>query len=48
MRIGYVYIIGSSDLRLYIGVTNNLERRIAEHKAGLNEGYAKRKEDILD
>ena len=42
MKIAYVYIIGSSDRKLYIGVTNNLERRITEHKEGLNEGYAKR------
>ena len=27
---------------LYSGVTNNLERRVAEHKAGVQEGFTKR------
>jgi putative endonuclease len=27
---------------LYVGVTNNLARRIAEHRAGLVDGFTKR------
>jgi len=33
----YVYVLKSSkDNKLYIGYTNNLKRRIEEHKRGLN------------
>ena len=38
----YVYIISSRTKRLYIGVTNNPERRIAEHKTRTLKGFAKR------
>jgi putative endonuclease len=30
----YVYILASETRELYIGVTNNLERRLAEHRSG--------------
>ncbi|MCF0049389.1 GIY-YIG nuclease family protein [Dyadobacter sp. LJ53] len=40
MRIYYVYILKCSDESYYTGVTNNLERRFAEHTSGLKEtGY---------
>ncbi|MGD0446392.1 MAG: GIY-YIG nuclease family protein [Edaphobacter sp.] len=32
----YVYILASTFQKLYTGVTNNLSRRIAEHKADKN------------
>jgi putative endonuclease len=30
----YVYILLCSDSKYYIGVTNDLERRVAEHQSG--------------
>jgi putative endonuclease len=33
-RAFYVYILASDSRELYVGVTNNLIRRIAEHRQG--------------
>jgi putative endonuclease len=39
----YVYILSNSNRNvLYIGVTNNLERRLYEHRSGLLEGFTKK------
>ena len=39
----YVYILASKrNGTLYIGVTNNLERRMVEHKNGLADGFTKK------
>ena len=39
----YVYILTNKyNNVLYIGITNNLERRMIEHKNGLVEGFSKR------
>jgi putative endonuclease len=33
-RVFYVYILASDKRELYIGITNNLLRRVAEHRRG--------------
>ena len=39
----YVYILASAFRgTLYVGVTNDLARRISEHKAGLIAGFTKK------
>ena len=37
MKTYFVYILKCSDSLLYVGVTNNLERRFLEHQKGLNK-----------
>ncbi len=37
----YVYILASLSGTLYIGITNNLEKRMVEHKEGLIPGFTK-------
>ena len=39
----YVYIVASdSNKMIYIGVTNNLQRRIYEHKSEIIDGFTKK------
>ncbi|SFQ72386.1 GIY-YIG nuclease family protein [Hymenobacter arizonensis] len=43
MRAYYVYLLTNANHTvLYIGVTNNLTRRVAEHKAGMHQGFTKK------
>ncbi len=39
MKLYYVYIMTSPSRVLYIGMTDNLERRVSEHKQGLLKGF---------
>ena len=38
----YVYILSSESGALYIGITNDLQRRIEEHTAEINESFTKK------
>ena len=40
-KIYFVYLLASKSRRLYVGVTNNLERRLYEHKHKLVDGFTK-------
>jgi putative endonuclease len=43
IHIYYVYILTTKNNKmLYTGVTNNLVRRVSEHKQGVNEGFTKK------
>ncbi len=38
----YVYILSSKHKNIYVGVTNDLQRRVYEHKHKLYNGYTKK------
>jgi putative endonuclease len=42
MKQYYVYILSSYTRTLYIGVSNNIKRRVVEHKEKLIEGFTKK------
>jgi len=41
-RAFFVYILASPSRVLYVGVTGNLLKRLAEHRAGIKSGFASR------
>ena len=42
MPLFYVYLLASRSRVLYIGMTNNLERRVREHKLGELQGFTQK------
>jgi putative endonuclease len=42
VKSSYVYIMASRSRTLYTGVTNNLERRVAQHKGKVIAGFTTR------
>ncbi len=36
MKLYYVYIVQCADGSYYTGITNNVDRRVNEHNAGIN------------
>ncbi|HEY5641178.1 MAG TPA: GIY-YIG nuclease family protein [Dehalococcoidia bacterium] len=41
-RTYHVYILTNNSGTLYVGVTNDLERRVGEHRLGIVEGFTKK------
>lgn len=46
MSYYYVYILKCADNSYYVGVTNNLEKRIWEHDQGIIKGYTYGKRSV--
>ena len=42
MKQFYVYLLASRSRRLYVGMTNDLERRVSEHKSKAVPGFTSR------
>jgi predicted GIY-YIG superfamily endonuclease len=46
MKPFWVYILKCSDESFYVGHTDELEKRIAEHETGATEGYTKSRRPV--
>ena len=46
MKTGYVYILECSDQSFYTGITNDIDRRLAEHTEGKIRGYTSNKRPV--
>ena len=46
MKYFYVYILKCSDNSYYVGHTDNIEKRISEHKLGKSSGYTSRRRPV--
>lgn len=46
-KLYYIYILASITKRLYVGVTNNLIRRVFEHKESVRERLQSNTEHLL-
>jgi len=46
IKTGHIYIIGCYDGSYYTGVTNDPERRFADHQQGLGSKYVKSRRPI--
>ena len=42
MRSYWVYILASKRRVLYVGITNDIERRMADYRSGLSKGFVTR------
>ena len=42
MKEYYIYILASLSRRLYVGVTNNLDKRMFEHRQGVGSSFTKK------
>ena len=41
-RCYYTYIMSNRSKTIYTGMTNNLHKRVFQHKLGINEGFTKK------
>jgi putative endonuclease len=42
VRQFWIYILASASRVLYVGLTNDLEKRLFEHRTGITKGFADR------
>ena len=47
MTIWYVYLLRCTDNTLYCGITNDLDRRIAQHNAGTGAKYTRGRTPVI-